>query len=181
MVFTDKATYILDGEEIEFNYVKKPTLSQKMRIVDNVVNGVVSEVAGYNPILHNYFLATSLVSELTDIKLPESFNEIDEFIEKTGILEIISNLIGNETYYQITGSISDKICYTKIKSANKTSIDDLIESLTSLVQKYDKMFDEVDVNEVSSNIAEIAKFANIKESDIVKNILEYRDKTKETE
>ena len=70
MKYTNEYFYNYKGEEIPFNYVKKPTLTQQMKIVGDIVNGVINDVNGYCPILFDYFFAVSVIDELTDIKLP---------------------------------------------------------------------------------------------------------------
>lgn len=73
--YTDESTFELNGKHIVFRYVSSPTLSQKMDIVDDIVHGVINDTVGYEPILFDYFVAVSLVNNLTDIALPESFTE----------------------------------------------------------------------------------------------------------
>ena len=55
MKYTNEYFYNYKGEEIPFNYVKKPTLTQQMKIVGDIVNGVINDVNGYCPILFDYF------------------------------------------------------------------------------------------------------------------------------
>ena len=80
MKYTYEATYKYKGEDMSFNFVMTPSLTQQMAVVENVVDGVINDVNGYHPILFDYFLAVSLIDGLTDIKLPQSFAESSEFI-----------------------------------------------------------------------------------------------------
>ena len=73
MKYTHESTYIYKNESISFNYIKNPTMTQRMAVVEDIVNGVINDVNGYHPILFDYFLAVSIIDGLTDIKLPESF------------------------------------------------------------------------------------------------------------
>ena len=94
MKYTNEYFYNYKGEEIPFNYVKKPTLTQQMKIVGDIVNGVINDVNGYCPILFDYFFAVSVIDELTDIVKQRTVNKssIDGLLDA---LTLIVNKYGD--------------------------------------------------------------------------------------
>lgn len=175
MKYTDEATYKYKGEQVSFNYIKRPTLTQKMLIVDDVVNGVINDTVGYQPILFDYFLAVSLIENLTDIELPESFVLSSEYISDTNLLLILKSSIGGID--GIIKAADSEIEFAKSKYANKSSIDGLIEALTLVVTKYGDMFDGMDVNAVTENLAKIAEMSDMSKPEIIGNILKLKKET----
>lgn len=176
MKYTYEATYKYKGENMSFNFVMTPSLTQQMAVVENVVDGVINDVNGYHPILFDYFLAVSLIDGLTDIKLPQSFAESSEFITESNILKILKSNIQYTDV--IIRSAQEEIDFIKQRVANKSSIDGLVESLTVLVDKYGDMFDGMDVNAVTDNIAKIATMSNMSKPEIIENILKFEKKDK---
>lgn len=176
MEYTGISKYFYKKEECSFRFVKKPTLSQQMTIVEDVVTGVINDINGYHPILFDYFLATSIIGNLTDIELPESFITSSEIITESDLLNILK---GHISYIEeIADAARKEIEFIKQKEANKSSIDGLVESLTVLVEKYGHMFDGLNVNEVAENIAKIATMSNIPKNEMIANILEFNKKNK---
>ena len=51
MKYTNESTYSKGNKEIVFKYCEKPSLLEKMNIVENITDGVINEVNGYEPIL----------------------------------------------------------------------------------------------------------------------------------
>lgn len=174
MKFTNESSYWNNGKEISFHYIKKPTLPQRMSVVNDIVDGVISKDIGYQPILFDYFTAVAFITNLTDIELSESFVISSETIEECHLLELILNLFDNNIVVQIMNAAEKKIEYLKTAYAHKSSFDDLAESLTMLVNKYGNMFDGLDVKAVSDNFAKIAQMSSMNEKDMVKNILEFQ-------
>lgn len=176
MKYTGESKYTYKNEEFSFCFIEKPSLAQQMNIVEDVVNGVINNINGYHPILFDYFLAISIIDNLTDIKLPESFAMSSEIVTESGILNIFRKCISGTD--EIAVSAMKEIEFVKQKEANKSPIDGLIESLTVLVNKYGDMFDGLDVNEVSENIAKIATMSNMSKPEMIKNILKFNKESK---
>ena len=180
MKFTNESSYSINGEKVSFHYIKKPTLSQRMSVVNDIVDGVINETAGYQPILFDYFTAVAFIVNLTDIELSQSFIMSSEMIEEAHLFKLILDLVDDDIVTQIINAAKEEIEYLKIKSANKSSLDDLAEALTMLVNKYSGMFDGLDVKAVSDNIAKIAQMSNMDEKDMIKNILKSKKEVEKT-
>lgn len=179
MEYTHETVYICKGEAIPFNYIKNPTLSQKMEIVENTVNGVINDVNGYCPILFDYFFAVSVISELTDIKLPESFILSSELITDSDIVLVIKRDI--QGMDDIISAATQEIEFIKQRTVNKSSIDSLIDAITLVVTKYGDMFDGLDVNSVAENIGKIAELSSMPKQEVINNILEFEKKKTDIE
>lgn len=179
MKYTDEQSYNYKGEWIPFNYVKNPTLTQRMKIVEEIVSGVINDVNGYCPILFDYFFAVSVIGELTDIKLPESFVLSSELITDSSIVTVLrSNIQGIDG---IIKAADQEIEFIKQRTANKSSIDGLLDALTLIVTKYGDMFDGLDVNAVAENIGKIAEMASMSKPEVISNILEFEKKKSDIE
>lgn len=179
MKYTNEQSYNHKGEWISFNYVKNPTLTQRIKIVGDIVSGVINDVNGYCPILFDYFFAVSVISELTDIKLPESFVLSSELITDSNIVDVLkSNIHGMN---DIVKAADKEIEFVKQKTANRSSIDDLLDALTLIVTKYGDMFDGLDVNAVTENIGKIAEMASMPKQEVISNILEFEKKKSDIE
>jgi len=177
MEYTGKGKFLYDGKMVEFNYVTTPSLPQKMAVVEGIVSGVINEINGFSPLLKKYFTTVAFVSNLTDIELPPSFIESSAMIEQAKLFLLVGELFGG-TYDEIVKAADEEIEYTKSRMVNK-SFDDMLGLIVAILEKYGKMFDGLDVNDVVNKLNEITKMSNISEETIVKNILEYRDQEKE--
>jgi len=178
MKYTHESSYEFKGEMISFNYMKNPTLSQRMAIVDDIVNGVISDTVGYQPILFDYFVTVAFIVNVTDIELSQSFVESSEYIENCNLSQLISELVDGNIYEQIIDAAKKEIEFVKLKTANKSSIDNLADALTALVHKYSGMFDGLDVKAVSDNISKIAEMSKIPETELISNILKFEESKK---
>lgn len=178
MKYTCESKYTYKGEVFSFGYIKNPTLSQKMTIVKDVVDGVINEINGYNPILFDYFLVVSIIDNLTDIKMPESFVLSSEFISESNITPFIKEKINGVK--DIISAAEKEIEFAKQQIANKSSIDGLIETLTVLINKYGEMFENLNIDEFTENIAKIATISDMPKTEIISNLLKLR-KTNKTD
>lgn len=104
-----------------------------MDIVDDIVHGVINDTVGYEPILFDYFVAVSLVNNLTDIALPESFTESADFIEKTRIGQVIKETVNVK---DVIDAAERKIDFERSKLVNTSKLDELFEVLISIANKY---------------------------------------------
>ena len=130
--------------------------------------------------MFDYFTAVAFIINLTDIELSQSFIMSSEMIEEAHLFELVLDLVDNDIVAQIIDAAKKEIEYLKIKSANKSSLDELAEALTILVNKYSGMFDGLDVKAISDNIAKIAQMSNMDEKDTIKNILKSKKEIEET-
>lgn len=176
MKYTHESTYIYKNESISFNYIKNPTMTQRMAVVEDIVNGVINDVNGYHPILFDYFLAVSIIDGLTDIKLPESFVLSSEIVTESDILYVLKRNMNG--FDDIVDAAQKEIDFIKQRLAKKSSIDGLVESLTVLVNKYGGMFDGMDINAVTDNIAKIATMSNMSKPEMIEHILKFEKENK---
>lgn len=176
MKFTDESTYKSKGKDIVFKYIKNPTISQKMKITDDITNGVISEKFGYEPLLFNYFATVALVDNLTDIELPLSFSESAEFIERTHLLSVLKDCISMEGVLEAAKS---KIEYKKAQIANSSKLDELFGALIILVNKYSESFDGLDINDIVAKLQSVNELAKMPKDQVVHNILQYEELKKQ--
>lgn len=176
MKFTNESTYESKGKNIIFKYIANPTVSEKMKITDDITNGVINERVGYEPLLFDYFAAVALVDNLTDIELPSSFSESAEFIERTHLLSVLKDCIFIE---DILDAAKSKIEFKKTQIANSSKLDELFGALTILVNKYSESFDGLDINDVVSKLQSVNELAKIPKDQVFHSILKYEDLKKQ--
>lgn len=174
MKYDKESTYGYKGKNVVFKYSTNPPLSKKMEIVDDIVNGVINDIIGYEPILRNYFIQVSIISSLTTIEMPEGFNDSAEFLSYTNMCDIITDIMP-DLYAEIVSAADEKIKYKLAQSATRTKLDDLFDTVISIINKYGEMFDGVNITDVVNQLSTISKMADMPESSIVKNILQFED------
>ena len=162
--YTDESTFELNGKHIVFRYVSSPTLSQKMDIVDDIVHGVINDTVGYEPILFDYFVAVSLVNNLTDIALPESFTESADFIEKTRIGQVIKETVNVK---DVIDAAERKIDFERSKLVN------------TIANKYSSTLENLNTDDFMNKLQNVAELAKMPQDDVVRGILAYENSQKE--
>ena len=174
--YTDESTFELNGKHIVFRYVSSATLSQKMDIVDDIVHGVINDTVGYEPILFDYFVAVSLVNNLTDIALPESFTESADFIEKTRIGQVIKETVNIK---DVIDAAERKIDFERSKLVNTSKLDELFEVLISIANKYSSTLENLNTDDFMNKLQNVAELAKMPQDDVVRGILAYENSQKE--
>lgn len=180
MKYTDEATYNSKGKDIVFKYVKNPSLVDKMSIVDDIVNGVVNDTIGYEPILFGYFTVVSFVENVTNIELPKSFSESAKFIDTCEIENVLYECIPASIFDEVIDAAKKKIEFNKAKITNSSKLDDLFGALTTLAVKYTETFDGVDMEDLFDKLSRLSEIVKMPKEDIVNGILkfeEYKNKT----
>lgn len=175
MKYTDEATYTNKGKEIVFKYIKNPSLTDKMQTVDDILNGVINDTVGYEPILFNYFSTVAFIENLTNIKLPSSFAGSAGFIENTNIKEVLRECISNDALDEILNAAKEKIEFKKAQIVNSSKLDELFGALATLVNKYTESFEGIDVNDMLNKLSLVSEIANTPKEDIVSGILKFED------
>lgn len=180
MKYTDEATYVDKGKNIVFKYIKNPSITTKMKIVDDITNGVINETVGYEPILFDYFVVVAFVDNLTSIELPLSFEKSAMFIEATNINNVLREYIPTSIWDEIINATKAKIEYRKAQLLNASKLEDLFGALTNVVNKYADTFENLNIEDVLNKLSAINKIATIPNEDIVSGILKFEnDKAKE--
>lgn len=174
--YTDESTFELNGKHIVFRYVSSPTLSQKMEMVDDIVHGVINDTVGYEPILFDYFVTVTLVNNLTDITLPESFAESADFIEKTHIGQVIQKAVNVK---DVIDAAERKVDFERSKLVNTSKLDELFEVLISIANKYSSTLENLDAEDFMNKLQNVAELAKMPQDDVVRGILAYENSQKE--
>lgn len=178
MKYTGEYTYNFKGKNIVFKYISSPTIIQKMDTVDDIVNGVVSDTVGYEPILFDYFLTVALVNNFTNIDLPKSFSESAEFIEASGIKYVLYDVVPKQIIDDIVDAAEKKIEFRKSQIAHSSKLDELFAALTMVVNKYGETFEGLNVGDIVEKLSSINEMAKMPQEKIVSTILQYEDKKK---
>ncbi len=175
MKYTNESTYEFGGKSIVFKYMSKPSLSLKMKIVDDIVFGVINDTTEYEPILFDYFVSVSLIDNLTNISLPESFDESVLFIEETQIDKTIFDKVDIS---DIIDSAKNKIEFEKNKLINKSKLDDLFDTIITLVEKYASVIENIDTDEFMNKLKSIEELSKIPQEKVINGILEFENNLK---
>jgi len=171
---TEKKTYIFNGKTAVFDLENNPKFLTVINIIKSAADAIVSDVVEYAPYLTSYMIDYSLISYLTDIKLPKDLNECYDFIYMTEITEIIKQT-NPDLYDFVTENVKSLVEYRKEQMLKKSKIDELIDSLTNLVTVFTNEFDGVDIKEVIEKMEKIGINKDMNEKDVVSSILRYRD------
>ena len=147
-----------------------------MDIVDDIVHGVINDTVGYEPILFDYFVAVSLVNNLTDIALPESFTESADFIEKTRIGQVIKETVNVK---DVIDAAERKIDFERSKLVNTSKLDELFEVLISIANKYSSTLENLNTDDFMNKLQNVAELAKMPQDDVVRGILAYENSQKE--
>lgn len=175
MKYTNESTYFDGDKHIAFSYCATPSIIDKMNMVEDITDGVINEANGYEPILYGYYVTLVMVDSLTNIKLPEQINDIADFFARTKIDETLKAVIP-DLWNEIENAADKKIKYRCKEFLNRSKLDELFGALISLINKYDKAFDGLDINDVLAKITSISELANMSETKIVEGILDYNKK-----
>lgn len=176
MKYTGESTYEFKGKHIVFYYAENPTLSDKMKAVDDIVRGVINDTVGYDPILFDYFVGVALVNNFTDIALPESFSDSASFIQETRISEIIKSAI-NVT--DVIDAAEKKIEFEKSRIINTSKTDELFDVLISIATKYSSTLENLNTEDFMNQLQNVAELAKMPQDAVIHGILAHENSSKE--
>lgn len=156
MSFTNDAVFKINNENVSFKYNDNPSIVEISKIVDDITEGVVNDIIGYEPVLFNYFYTVSVLNRLTDIELPDQFEESAEFIKNARMDEVINRIIlSKENQNNIILSANSKIDYIKQCNANRSKMDDFFDSLSFLAAQFGESFKDVDINDAFEKLCAV--------------------------
>lgn len=175
MKYTNESTYQNKGKDIVFKYIQRPSLTDMMKIVDDITNGVINDVVGYSPIMFDYFCIIAFIDNVTNIELPKSFSNSVKFIESTNIARHLYGLIDCDIVNKVIEAAKSKIEFEKAKITNHSKLDDLFGALTTLAIKYTETFDGVDMEDLFDKLSKLGDIVKMPKEDVVKGILKFEE------
>lgn len=146
---TDTATYIDNGETVEFNYYLDVPMSRKIAFVDSVVDAVVGDDY-YYPMLKDMIFDFRLVQLFSDIDTgvvnygdaeEDVIDQIADFIERTNAADVLKVSINFDILQALYDSVDKMIEY-------KTGIhpSPIADGIASILDTVEKKFTGIDVD-----------------------------------
>lgn len=167
-----------NGKEIEetktFNFYKKVRMSVKIEFVSSVVSNIVTDTT-YVPMLRDLIFDIMLVQYFTDVNVNEilksenAFDNIEEYLNSTNIVEIIKKNMDVELLKELNDSVDFDIEY-------KTGVhnNDISRSIGSLLKTLEYQIKDIDVQGMMA-LAE--KLSNVTDGLTTDKIVEAYSKT----
>lgn len=141
-------------KEVEFEYVKKLTMRQKVDFVNNVLEVLFQNDYCYS-IIKNEIVYIMLIDTFTNIlKTDEDFgyklNEIEEFLSNTNAIDVLLKEIPSAYIRELDEVIDENIAY-------KTGInkDNLSTAFSSLLRTIENKVSDFDMNELTTTLKEL--------------------------
>lgn len=167
-----------NGKEIEetktFNFYKKVRMSVKIEFVSSVVSSIVTDTT-YVPMLRDLIFDIMLVQYFTDVNVNEilksenAFDNIEEYLNSTNIVEIIKKNMDVELLKELNDSVDFDIEY-------KTGVhnNDISRSIGSLLKTLEYQIKDIDAQGMMA-LAE--KLSNVTDGLTTDKIVEAYSKT----
>lgn len=149
ITITDTATYIDNGETVEFNYYLDVPMSRKLAFVDSVVDTVVGDNY-YYPMLKDMIFDFRLVQLFSDIDTgvvnygdaeEDVIDQIADFIERTNAADVLKVSINFDVIRMLHDTVDKMIEY-------RTGIhpSPIADGIANLLDTVEKKFANIDVD-----------------------------------
>lgn len=149
ITITDTATYIDNGETVEFNYYLNVPMSRKLAFVDSVVDTVVGDNY-YYPMLKDMIFDFRLVQLFSDIDTgvvnygdaeEDVIDQIADFIERTNAADVLKVSINFDVIQMLHDTVDKMIEY-------RTGIhpSPIADGIANLLDTVEKKFANIDVD-----------------------------------
>ena len=146
---TDVATYIDNGETVEFNYYFDVPMSRKIAFVNSVVDAVVGDNY-YYPMLKDMMFDFRLIQLFSDIDTgvvnygdsdEDVVDQIADFVERTNAADVLKVSISFDVVQMLYDSVDKMIEY-------KTGIhpSPIVDGIANLLDTVEKKFNDIDVD-----------------------------------
>lgn len=145
--YTPTSTVQID--DVEITVKKTLSLSEMLSFVDGVVNSCFLEESGeYMPEIKHFAIQHGIIEYYTNIELPEDTQEKYDFLMRSDIIKIISEMIDKEQFMDMMESIDCKIDH--ISRANISILEkqmvDLQHMVTNMIEKFTGALDGIDMD-----------------------------------
>lgn len=149
ITITDTATYIDNGETVEFNYYLDVPMSRKLAFVDSVVDTVVGDNY-YYPMLKDMIFDFRLIQLFSDIDTgvvnygdaeEDVIDQIADFIERTNAADVLKVNINFDVIQMLYDTVDKMIEY-------RTGIhpSPIADGIANLLDTVEKKFVNIDVD-----------------------------------
>lgn len=146
-------------KEIEFKYYKEISLSKKLDFVNNVLDVLFQNNYCY-AVIRNELFDIMLVDSFTDVFLEEedftfTINEIDKFLSKTNVVDILKKEINSTLLKELSDTIDINIAYKTGVNLNSIST-----SFSSLLKTIEEKVSNFNVDELTNTLKEFANMTD---------------------
>lgn len=147
---------IVEEEWCGLQLVITPTISlqEVFNIVADVSSNCFSDDGTYIPEALTAVLNCNIIEKYTNISLPKDISERYELVMRSDLMNIVFSHINEIQYGQIVEAIQNKVDYACDSNVSKLghSISQIVESVKSLKERAEQLFDGMSTDEVRSAI-----------------------------
>lgn len=142
-----------------------PTISlqEVFNLVADVSTNCFSSDGDYIPEAMSALLNCGIIEKYTNISLPEDVTERYDLVMRSGVIDLVLPRINEMQYEQIVEAIRDKVEYMCDSNVSKlsSSISQIVESVKSLKDRAERMFDGISEGEIRSFVDTFSKNENV--------------------
>ena len=144
-------------------------------LIDTVVNSCFTKDNDYKGYLYEFSLAQCILIGFTDIELPENVDDKYAYIYDNKLNEFDELFVHSECIRQIQfikNQSLELVKYRKEKSLKHSKIDELMDELTSFIQKMSKQFEDIDLEDIKGFSKLGEQFGDIDQDKFMDKVIE---------
>ena len=148
-------------------------------VVDNCFNG-----DEYKPYYKNLIYAKNLISYFTNISIPLDDEKFYDWIQISGICDIIEEKLYNTNsvqFHEINETIDKMIEFRKQKILNKSPMSDLFSTIEDIVSKFGDTFNGETIQELIPVIKSFTENGGFNEKELMQAWVDIKNKTADIE
>jgi hypothetical protein len=181
-----RCTNIITEEITEFKFRRRISRSEMIYLIQTIADNCFDIDGEYERYHYDSALIQSILLTYTDIELPENSDEIYDFIRDNRLDMVVGigeRYLDTKEFNNIALDtnqiefIKDEswalVKYRKEKLMNKSSLDDLVNSITEYVNKMSKQFDGLKMEDIKgfSDVGEM--IGGIDKNEFMSKVIEF--------
>jgi hypothetical protein len=184
--YTDVGQYKnINNEIIDFKFRKKLSYSELVYLIKTITDNCFDIKGDYEGYYYDFAKIQSIILSYTDIELPENTDERYEFVYSNKLDELFVGMydeVAREENYTILDRkqiefIEDEswqlVKYRKEKALNQSSLDDLLNSVTTYINAMTSQFEGLKMEDIKG-FSELGEtFKNIDKNDFMEKVIKF--------
>lgn len=154
------ATYGEGENAVEIAVKTRLTMSERITFVNDIVDTLFvsdnNEHTIYIPSLRDFAFGYALVRYFTNVPLSGGAGKIFAFLEETQFVTWLTNIIGEEYVAKMVAYADEAIEYRKQREMKTSKLDELLESVLSVVKAVGDETKDIDVAQIMNYVQQNA-------------------------
>lgn len=154
------ATYGEGENAVEIAVKTRLTMSERITFVNDIVDTLFvldnNERTIYIPSLRDFAFGYALVRYFTNVPLSGGAGKIFAFLEETQFVTWLTNIIGEEYVAKMAAYTDEAIEYRKQREMKTSKLDELLESILSVVKAVGDETKDIDVAQIMNYVQQNA-------------------------